>query len=98
MTCDEAIEILSSNADELRRRGVRSLSLFGSVVHGDARPDSDVDVLLDLAADHQLSLVELIGLQHFISDILHAPADVAIRSGLKPALREEIISTAVRVF
>ena len=66
MRREEAIEILSNNADELRRRGVRSLSLFGSVVHGDAWPDSDVDVLLDLAPDHQRSLVDLIGLQHFI--------------------------------
>jgi uncharacterized protein len=98
MRREEAVAILSSNADELRRRGVRSLSLFGSVVHGDVRPDSDVDVLLDLAPDHQLSLVELIGLQHFISELLDAPADVAIRSSLKPALRDEIVPTVVQVF
>src|SRR3954469_14956939 len=44
---DRVAELLSAHAEELRSLGVRSLDLFGSTARGDARPDSDVDLLVE---------------------------------------------------
>jgi predicted nucleotidyltransferase len=49
MTREEIITVLKGRLEEIRRRfSVRSISLFGSVVRGQARPDSDIDVLVIL--------------------------------------------------
>ena len=47
LTKDQVAERLAAHAEELRSLGVRSLDLFGSVARGDARPESDVDLLVE---------------------------------------------------
>ena len=48
MTREEVIRILSENRAELSKMGVSSLALFGSAARGELRPDSDIDLLVDL--------------------------------------------------
>src|SRR3984893_18175196 len=48
---DEVLIELAALEKQLRDRGLTSLALFGSVVRGAARPDSDIDVLVDVAPD-----------------------------------------------
>ena len=44
----DAIALISARREEITRQfGVRSLALFGSVARDEARPDSDVDVLVE---------------------------------------------------
>ena len=93
-----AIRLLRDHESEIRARGVRSLALFGSVVRGEPRPDSDVDVLIDLDEDHALSLLDLMALRRYLSEVLAAPTDMAIRRNLKPCLRDGILGEAVPVF
>jgi hypothetical protein len=54
----DLIESIQENRDGIvhaaARRGVRNVRLFGSVARGEARPDSDVDVLVDLAPGRNL--------------------------------------------
>jgi predicted nucleotidyltransferase len=49
---DNVIDALRSHEGELRRFGVSHASVFGSVARGEARADSDVDVLVELDQDH----------------------------------------------
>ena len=44
---DQVLAILSAHQAELRELGVKSLALFGSVARDEARPDSDVDLLIE---------------------------------------------------
>jgi predicted nucleotidyltransferase len=53
----EALRIIASHEAELRARGVRSLSIFGSVARDQARPDSDVDLLVEM--DRPVAYFEL---------------------------------------
>lgn len=98
MNRDTALRILSDHAQELRSRGVKSLSLFGSTVRDQAGPDSDVDVLIDLGDEHRLTLIDLVGLKDYLTGILRTPADVTIRRNIKPLLKEAILADEVRVF
>lgn len=82
----------------LRERGLTALALFGSTARGTARPDSDVDVLIDIAPGISFSLVDLVSVKHFLEDNLARKVDVVIREGLDPAIRDRVIREARAVF
>ena len=92
------LERLQGLEEELRRRGVASLALFGSVARGDAGPNSDIDVLIDLAPGYPFSLVDLASLKQLSLRPVGPGADVVTREGLDPAIREQILREAERVF
>ena len=52
--------ILRQHADELRERGVEHLYVFGSLVRGEAGPQSDIDVAIDVAPEADFSLLDLV--------------------------------------
>jgi predicted nucleotidyltransferase len=82
----------------LRERGLSALALFGSTVRGTARPDSDVDVLIDIEPDVRFSLVDLVSVKDFLEDRLGRTVDVVTRQGLDPAIRDRVIREARAVF
>ena len=82
----------------LRERGITSLALFGSVVQGDARPDSDVDVLIDVDPAARFSLVDLVAVKNFLEANLGREVDVVTRQGIDPAIRERVVREAESVF
>ena len=92
---DAVLDIIRNEIEELRRMGVRSISLFGSVARGEAGPDSDVDVLVDLAPG--VTLFDLVGIQLHLEDRLGTRVDVAPVDGLRPHLRDGVLSEAIRV-
>ena len=92
----EVIALLSASRDEIVRRfGVRSLSLFGSVARDEARPDSDVDVLVEF--EGPTTFDGHMGLLIFLEDLLGRRVDVITAKGLKPRLRPLIDRDLVRV-
>ena len=72
--------------------------LFGSVVRGDARPDSDIDVLVDIDPRVRFSLVGLVSVKNFLAEQLGRAVDVVTRDGIEPAIRESVFAEAERVF
>jgi len=53
LTRDEAVRRLQEAESEIRCPGVERLALFGSVLRGEARPDSDVDILVGFASANE---------------------------------------------
>jgi hypothetical protein len=98
MRRDDAIRLLKQAEPELRARGVRSLALFGSTARGEAGPDSDVDLLVELDESRRITLFDLSEIKFFASDVLGMPADVAIRKSLRPGYRAGVEEDAVQVF
>ena len=78
--------------DLARRHGARNLRLFGSEARGDARPDSDIDLLVDM--EDGRSLLDLIGLGQDLEDLLGRHVDVVTASSLHPRIRENVLADA----
>ncbi len=98
LTRGQAISVLRARESELRARGVLSLALFGSVARGEARPDSDVDVMVVIDDGRKFSLIDLAGLRLYLCDLLGRDVEIVERDYLKPFLRDGILAEAVEVF
>jgi predicted nucleotidyltransferase len=98
MTREEIIATIRSNEPAIRAEGVRKLWLFGSRARGDHRPDSDIDVLLDVLADAPFTLHNLVGVQHIIEDATGLAAQASMKDSLKPRVAERIADDLIEVF
>lgn len=95
---DEILAELAALERPLRERGLTSLALFNSVVRRAARPDSDIDVLVDVAPDIRFSLIDLVSVKDFLEDRLGRRVDVVTKGGLEPAVRDRVLREAETVF
>jgi putative addiction module CopG family antidote len=95
---DHVVAALRALEPELRRRGVISVALFGSIMHGAARPDSDVDVLIAVDPAARFDLIDLVGVKNLLGDRIGRDIDVVERDSLKPMIRDKILNEAETVF
>ena len=98
---DEAETIANSIRalrDGLTAEGVTHIALFGSRARGDHRPDSDVDVMIEVEGDRPFSLLDLIGVQHIIGDEIGLAVNATMRRSLAPSFAKEIARDIRDVF
>lgn len=88
----DIVAMIADAAPEYERRyGVRHLAIFGSAARGDARPDSDVDVLVEF--EHP-SFDAYMDLKFSLEDLTGRRVDLVIVSTLKPRIRDRILAEA----
>lgn len=75
------------------RHGATNVRVFGSASRGEDRPDSDVDLVVDL--DERTGLFALEALRRELSEILGAHVDVAPSDSLRPQVREVVEREAI---
>ena len=73
------------------------VGVFGSYVRGEQRRDSDVDVLIELERPPHISLIGLVELEHYLSDVLGVKVDVAIKENLRRRIGKRILSEVVPI-
>ena len=95
---DHVVATLRAHAAELRRAGIRHLSLFGSVARGDAEVDSDIDLAAELDPEVPIGLFELAGMERRLAALLGHSVDLIPEPVEKPRLRANIERDRVRAF
>jgi predicted nucleotidyltransferase len=73
--------------------GAHNVRVFGSTARGEASDGSDVDILVDLADDR--SLLDQVGLQQELEEVLGRKVDVVVEGGISPYLEKRILAEAV---
>jgi predicted nucleotidyltransferase len=89
-------EIKTKALPVLKQAGVLRSSVFGSVARGEADENSDVDFLVELP--DKATLFDLIGLKQDLEHALGKKVDVGTYDGLKPRIRQRVISEQVLIY
>lgn len=96
---DPRIEIPRDKlADFCRRHHIRNLSIFGSVLREDFSANSDVDVLVEFEPEARVGFIALSQMRRELSALLQRPVDLVPKEGLKPKIREAILSSAEELY
>ena len=89
--------ILAPHREQIQRiaarHGAMSLRVFGSVARGDARPDSDVDLLVEM--ERGRTLLDVVAIKQDVEDLLGRKVDVVTQAAVSPYMRESVLKEAV---
>ena len=85
-------------AEVCRRYGVRELSLFGSAVRGELRPESDIDIVVEFEPGVRIGLVKFESLVGELESLAGRRVDLVTMRGLKPWVRPGVLKDARVVY
>jgi predicted nucleotidyltransferase len=89
---------LSAEEPGLRRLGICHLAVFGSVARGDDRPDSDVDLAVEIEANRSFSLIRMEETRLFLEDALLRRVDLGEVDSFRPQVRAAFERERVTIF
>ena len=99
MRREEVLALLKAHEADLRARGVARIALFGSLARGEARPDSDVDLMVEIEPAAGLDLWSYTGVVLFLQDLFPAEVDVAnakcsrLKAYVRPSAEQDALYT-----
>ncbi len=85
MQKEQILALLANHRADLDRYGVRSLALFGSVVRGEEKPESDIDLLV--VFEGPATFDGYMELKFYLEDLLGQAVDLVTSKALRPQLR-----------
>ena len=89
-------EILNKHRDELREKyKITEIGIFGSYTRGEQKKESDVDILVEFS--EPVSLLDLIGAENYISDLVERKVDLVPREDVRPELKQVILDEVVYI-
>jgi uncharacterized protein len=80
-----------------KKFGVKIVGVFGSYVRQEQRQDTDLDLLIELERPARISLIGLVELEDYLSQLLGVQADLVIKSNLKKRIGTRILQEVVPV-
>ena len=99
MTIADGIDLPGTELAEIcRRYQIKDLSLFGSAVRGEMRPDSDVDLLVEFMPDANVSLFGHFDAEQALSKLVGKKVDLVSKTALRGRLRREILAEARSIY
>jgi hypothetical protein len=95
-TLDQIKGIIRQHRDVLAEKyGVIVVGIFGSYVRGEQQRRSDIDLLVDIL--RPISLLEIIGAELYLSEILGEKVDLLPKRNVREELRESILEEAISI-
>ena len=98
ITIDQLKKMLGAHKEELKKNfQVKGIGIFGSYVRGEQKKKSDVDILVQFDESSKLSLLDFIGLENYLTDILGIKVDLVEKGTLKPRIGKHVLEEVVTV-
>jgi predicted nucleotidyltransferase len=93
MQATEVLQLLRDHASELAEYQVERTALFGSVARNEAKPQSDIDILVEFRKP--IGLFEFVRLKRLLESILGRPVDLVTFDALRDTMRGQILAEAL---
>ena len=91
---EEIKELVRAHARTLMvKYGIRVVGVFGSYTRGTLKRKSDIDMLAEI--DRPISLLELVGAEIYLSEILQIKVDLVAREDLREELKGQILRETI---
>jgi predicted nucleotidyltransferase len=97
-TLDTVRQQLAAEEPELRRCGVRHLAVFGSIARGDDRPDSDIDLAVEIEVGRSFSLIRMEETRLLLEDALRRRVDLGEVDSFRHQVRAAFERERVPIF
>ncbi len=94
LTAEAILSTIRAHAEPLRRLGVRRIGLFGSHARGEARLDSDIDLLVEMAVQ-RYSLFDVLRISVYLEKVFDRKVDVVTADSIRPAARANILREVI---
>ncbi|MFT4060918.1 MAG: nucleotidyltransferase domain-containing protein [Edaphocola sp.] len=92
-------QIQSTVADYFKDKPVKRVYLFGSYAKGQQKPESDIDILVDIDdSKKRLSYWDLARFLVELEDLLHAKVDLVLEKTLYPRIKENVLKSRIKLF
>lgn len=98
MDTDELVRTLKRLRPALEAEGVSRLVVFGSRATGTAGPQSDLDIAIDVVPEAGFSILDLIGVEHLLTDATGISANAFMLRSLDAPFRAEVDRKGIAVF
>jgi hypothetical protein len=95
---DDALHVLREHKAKLKAHGIRRAAVFGSVSRGEARPDSDLDILIEIDDPERLTVFDYVRMKRAVAELFPGRVDVVNAAGLKAGLGRSVRRDAIYAF
>jgi predicted nucleotidyltransferase len=95
MTSKSVISKIQKNRSHLASLGVKKLGIFGSVARGEARRDSDIDILVEF--DGAVTFDRFMDTKFYLEDLLNRRVDLVVPQAIKPSMKARIVQDLIYV-
>lgn len=95
---ENALATLRAAESKLRAKGIQHAGVFGSVARDEAKPRSDIDILVDLDPALPITIYDYVGIQEEVASLFSQSVDVIDSAGLKPRMRTAVTRDLVYAF
>jgi predicted nucleotidyltransferase len=82
----------------LARAGIAHIAVFGSQARGQAKPESDIDILIEILPDRKFSIFDLVGAEQTLSEATGLRANAVMRRSLDAKFKARIEPDIVEIF
>lgn len=96
MKRESVLKKISENRKLLKQYGIKDIRLFGSLARGEARAESDVDLLVEFDPSAHIGIFEFSRLRRDLSELLGCEVDLATPDALHRDMKEDILKEAIR--
>jgi len=91
-TLIEMKDILKKHEKELKKGyRIKKIGIFGSYLRGEAKEDSDLDILVEFVRDTEIGLLKFVEIENYLSDLLGVEVDLVEKSALKLRIGKHIL-------
>jgi len=91
-TIEELKKIIAKYKGELEEKySIREIGIFGSYVKNKQRKTSDIDILVEFSQESNITLLDFIHIENYLSDLLGVKVDLVEKSTLKPKIGKQIL-------